>query len=476
MSLFKDNALRALGCGYSVFPVVCFVNLQTGKREKIPLVKNWQDFLYYPPSTTQIDEWDTSALISSFGSLGIPTGDGFFVVDFDASKPIEPLELEEQFDWYEPEKFPAWVRTGGGGLHLYVKGETINATNIFKVDKKTSIAVDIRGTGGYVVAPGSRLWSDDPRKNKNPTLIAEYKGELVAKNELPLAPDILTRARVASPGLEKFEDSRIVPRGQGERHGAALALAMSMVNRLKDGSPEEVGIIHEAFKRALESRFENTNAEEEEYRVIFDTAVKKRKQEKGIFWSEIKPIVNQTITEVSSSRDLNKWAFTPIKTVRINDMLRMTIGFPDDPIPRYLQMEVKDLYNQNRFREAYTVGTNRIIERISKGAYDKFISAINIEEMKDTGVSAIEMVDEALRALTGKVREAKNEVEYKESMRLRGMVRWQGKLVFKMSKFRNEYELRGVKPTVIAQVLENLKCKIISRGVYEYTYEPDDVQ
>ena len=96
--------------------------------------------------------------------------------------------------------------------------------------------------------------------------------------------------------------------------------------------------------------------------------------------------------------------------------------------------------------------------------------------MKDTGVSAIEMVDEALRALTGKVREAKNEVEYKESMRLRGMVRWQGKLVFKMSKFRNEYELRGVKPTVIAQVLENLKCKIISRGVYEYTYEPDDVQ
>ena len=43
------------------------------------------------------------------------------------------------------------VKTGGGGYHFYysVDGSVKNRTNVLK-------GIDVRGDGGYVVAPGSK--------------------------------------------------------------------------------------------------------------------------------------------------------------------------------------------------------------------------------------------------------------------------------------------------------------------------------
>jgi len=469
---FLENALRALGRGYSVFPVLCYWNEKEGKREKKPLVQAWQKFIHNPPTRELLEEWAAKPFISKFASIGVITGDGFFVIDFDAKQPIDPLQLQEKFEWYAPENFPAWVKTGGGGLHVYVKGKATNATNIFKEDKTTSIVVDIRGDGGFVVGPGSVVWSRDPSIDalEEPTAMATYDGDLVLKKELPEAPEALTRAR-SSEGLSKFEGGRLVPKGQGERHAAALALAMSMVNKLQDGGKESVDTLWQAFKNVLITRLEGTNPEEEEYRRIFDTAVEKRRKEKGVYWSEFKPVVQSTIAEVQTQRELRLWDFTVLRAVRVNEILKFSLQFPDGSLAS-MQMEMKDYYNQMRFREAFTFGTNKFLDKIKAKAFDEFIASVKIETLENTGASNQDMVEEALLACISRLRDSENEDELKESVRARGYGKMQGKLRFRMTKFKNEYDVKGIKAAVIIQVLNNLPgCVMVGRGVYEYAYE-----
>lgn len=72
--------------------------------------------------------------------LGLPTGDGLVVVDVDLAKGATI-----------PEWLPGTytVRTQSGGLHYYylVDGEVPNSAN------KLGENIDVRGDGGYVVAP-----------------------------------------------------------------------------------------------------------------------------------------------------------------------------------------------------------------------------------------------------------------------------------------------------------------------------------
>ncbi len=86
-------------------------------------------------------------------NIGIATGEvsGIFVIDVDVSNGKPGLEnlaaLEAQFG---PLPRSNVVRTGSGGLHFYLAFPKVH----FRLPKLGD-AIDVKGNGGYVVAPPS---------------------------------------------------------------------------------------------------------------------------------------------------------------------------------------------------------------------------------------------------------------------------------------------------------------------------------
>lgn len=88
-------------------------------------------------------------------NIGIPTGErsGLLVLDVDADKggfaSLEEWEVEE------PMPETAMVRTGRGGLHYYFEYPA-DGTHVPNSTGKLGPGLDVRGEGGYILAPPSR--------------------------------------------------------------------------------------------------------------------------------------------------------------------------------------------------------------------------------------------------------------------------------------------------------------------------------
>jgi hypothetical protein len=95
----------------------------------------------------QIKEWFGQR---PYPNLGIATGNGLVVIDVDKKSggygSMDRLEKEFR-------KLPRnnVVRTGGGGLHIYLRSKD----EIRNSSGKLGPGIDVRGDGGYVVAPPS---------------------------------------------------------------------------------------------------------------------------------------------------------------------------------------------------------------------------------------------------------------------------------------------------------------------------------
>lgn len=165
-----DNKLLASALYYaeifnwSVFPLV--------PNDKNPITTNG-----VKAATTDLEQIKKWWSKTPNANIGIATGDisNFFVVDLDGEVGINSFEnlLTEYND------FPDTVEclTGSGGKHIYLKFENENVIKN-KVDwLGNGSNVDIRGNGGYVVAP--------PSIHPNGTL---YEWELSSRpNEIPIA-------------------------------------------------------------------------------------------------------------------------------------------------------------------------------------------------------------------------------------------------------------------------------------------------
>ncbi len=133
-----DFALMYLEKGMSVFPLQ--------PRSKVPFF-NWRKWTYQRPTRDQVIEW-WEAMPSA--NIAIITGSisGLFVVDCDHPA-IAAIHTNE------PDYSPTWCVRTGKGMHFY------HALPSFWVSNRTGLidgsfgAVDIRGEGGYVVAPPS---------------------------------------------------------------------------------------------------------------------------------------------------------------------------------------------------------------------------------------------------------------------------------------------------------------------------------
>jgi len=238
------------GRGWSIIPI------RSGAKR--PLVR-WEEFQYRRPTVEEVQAW-----LSCWpeAGIGIVTGSIFrmVVLDIDSQHGGDASieRLEQQHD-----RMPVTVecRSGGGGRHLYFAHPGGLVRN--KVGLATG--VDLRGDGGYVVAPPSKhaagvryAWREDRRPEAEnlatlPDWLRRYAIEEVGR----LGRPIRHWRRLIRGGVSEGERNNTVASLAGHllRHGADAAVVMEMLlcwNRVRCRPPlvdDEVAAVVQSIAR-----------------------------------------------------------------------------------------------------------------------------------------------------------------------------------------------------------------------------------
>jgi len=219
MNGLLDAAVRYARLAWRVHP------LRPG--DKRPILQNWPE-----QATTDravITRWWQQ---NPKANIGIATGNGLLVLDVDASH--DGYETLEQLqDKYGILPDTPTVLTGSGGRHIYFRlpegGTVRNSAG------KLGPGLDVRGDGGYVVAP--------PSTHPNGQRYEWLEGQ--SPDDLPLAdaPEWLIRLIAQATPRQRDGDGNgngRVPSGQRNSYLASLA-----------GRLRRSGLVEEAIARAL---------------------------------------------------------------------------------------------------------------------------------------------------------------------------------------------------------------------------------
>lgn len=140
-----ETALGYAGKGFSVCPLQP-ARLDEPDSGKSPVMK-WKQCQTQRATPDQIRHW----FAHSQSNVGIVTGSisGLVVVDCDSDEAVEWCLSHLQ-------RTPMATQTGGGGMHLFYRHPGVIVRNGVKL---RGMDLDVRGDGGYVVAPPSLHWS-----------------------------------------------------------------------------------------------------------------------------------------------------------------------------------------------------------------------------------------------------------------------------------------------------------------------------
>ncbi len=211
-------ALATIERGFPVFPVCwpngnsqcgCGRNHQGRDIGKVPMTKHGlKDATVLQLRATEYWKFWPSA------NIGIAIPEGHFVLDVDAGhggfKSLEKIQADHEA---LPKTLSAL--TGGGGLHVWFKAQGIRNT----VTLAGYPGLDIRGTGGYVVAPPSLHKSGQ-----------EYVWEQI-DTPIAEAPLWLTDLCTAKPKAPLSIPGAEVPIPEGQRNQTLASLAGTMRRR-----------------------------------------------------------------------------------------------------------------------------------------------------------------------------------------------------------------------------------------------------
>lgn len=215
-----DHALDWAERGFRVFPLVV--------GGGTPVISGWQEVATTDPVVIR-RVWAKGEF-----NIGVLTT-GWCVVDVDVKngKPgmMSLLGLDLDHDTLT-------VETPTGGLHLYYSGEVPNSVS------KIALGIDIRGVGGYVIAPGS-VRADGTRyslANDSPVLAAPEHliaaaGALRSRDTALLAADPDTPAALAT-AIEYAKHAAPSIEGAGGDDNAYRVAA-----KIKDFGLSEVGAL-----------------------------------------------------------------------------------------------------------------------------------------------------------------------------------------------------------------------------------------
>lgn len=159
-------------------------------------------------------------------NFAILTGDGLVVIDIDVKG--NGLETYEKLKDIMPETFT--VRTGTGGLHLYYSTDVEVRNRVRFVD-----GIDVRGDGGYVVAPTSKH---------------KCGGHYEIIKDIPIQPitpelmELITTPK-ADTNSDVQNDVELVDAfGEGERHDRMVKIGGTMYRQ---------GLSYEAVLECLQN-------------------------------------------------------------------------------------------------------------------------------------------------------------------------------------------------------------------------------
>lgn len=144
MTRLARAALHYAACGWAVFPV--------HPRGKVPLTRRGCHDA--TADTERVQSWWRQAPQANIGIACGPSG--LVVVDLDAPKGDRPAGADTFEDLQRRHGLPGhplWARTGSGGWHAYylqADGEPVGNSA-----GRLGPGIDVRGQGGYVVAPPS---------------------------------------------------------------------------------------------------------------------------------------------------------------------------------------------------------------------------------------------------------------------------------------------------------------------------------
>lgn len=207
----KEWALHYAGLGLAVFPLKV--------QEKVPATANG-----CKAATKNIQEIEQWWNANPSYNIGIATGEtsgGLFAIDLDIDEEKGKNGYEVLKEWQrEHSKLPeTWQSiTGRGGYHIFYRDASVvrNRTNLYD-------GVDIRGDGGYIVAPPSihpngRLyeWEYDPDTYR-----------LADASDLVF--DFINGVPESSTNYSQFTVSAIVP--EGERTSTMVKLVCSLQSK-----------------------------------------------------------------------------------------------------------------------------------------------------------------------------------------------------------------------------------------------------
>lgn len=136
-----DQALRLLSMGFSVIPIKA--------RDKRPALASWKPYQDRRATVEEVRTWFESGVDLN---IGIVTGavSGLVVIDGDSLEAVNWLQIHH----------PSTMRTRtGNGKHYFYRHPGVPIKNNVKLG---GMALDVRGDGGYVVAPGSIHPSGSP--------------------------------------------------------------------------------------------------------------------------------------------------------------------------------------------------------------------------------------------------------------------------------------------------------------------------
>ncbi len=249
-----DAAKGYLARGWAVLPLC--------SGEKRPLIR-WEHLQHQRPSEQDVDEWSQRW---PDANIGIVTGEisNLIVLDIDP-KHGGDTSLERLEDKFRPLSATVEAVTGGGGRHIYFA----HPGSLTRNRAGLAQGIDLRGDGGYIVAPPSihpsgRPYEWAPRHSPDEITLAPLPRWIL----VPIGPRVgrsLTQWRqLVREGVPEGERNSTIASLTGHLlwHGVDAEVALELMlawNRMRCRPPlddAEVAQVVASITRLHESNLE----------------------------------------------------------------------------------------------------------------------------------------------------------------------------------------------------------------------------
>jgi len=190
-------------------------------RDKTPLLKDWPQRASTDPA--MIRAWYKAYPRCNWG-IATGAGSNLWVLDVDGEKGVTTLKALTERHGKLPDRLT--VKTGRKqGYHLYFLYSA--GVNLRNSQEKIGDGLDVRGEGGYIMAPGS---------------IHEFGAvyRIVKNTPVAAAPDWLvqlaasTASHVSTPPVSPVDGNGRIPQGHGEPEKFKLAVRMLRSGATRD--------------------------------------------------------------------------------------------------------------------------------------------------------------------------------------------------------------------------------------------------